>query len=165
MTVEVADGVPSAAANLPNVRRRLLVTVLVATPLLAACGSEAPPPAPAAPPPASAPARASAPAIPPPSPAGDAATAADGDDLAACVDGDCEVTVRSGTAIRVAPELGIDRVVIDDVGDRRARITIEPSDGGTVTASGSGPRSSYGDLTVRVERVVGDSAVVSLVTS
>lgn len=83
---------------------------------------------------------------------------ADGDDVRACYDGDCEVRVPDGTTITLDPRFDVDGVLVT-VKDGRARIRIDTGTG-YVTAGGTGSTSIYNDLSVKVLGVDGDRALV-----
>ena len=88
---------------------------------------------------------------------------ADGDDLRACYDGDCEVRVPDGTTITVDPRFDVDGILVT-VTDGRARVRIDTGTG-YVTAGGTGSTSIYNDLSVKVLGVDGDRALVRLSAS
>lgn len=83
-----------------------------------------------------------------------------GDDVAACFDGDCEVTVPDGTTIRVDPRFDVEGVLVT-VSDGRGRIRIETSTGYS-TAGGIGSTTIQDDLSVQLLAVEGDTATVRL---
>jgi hypothetical protein len=92
-----------------------------------------------------------------------AAPPADGDDVSACFDGDCEVRVPDGTTIQVDPRFDVDGILVT-VRDGRARIRIDTGTG-YVTAGGTGSTSIYNDLSVKVLGVDGDRALIRLRSS
>lgn len=146
---------------MPRVLAFPVVLAAIAFTLLAACASEPSAPGPTGPATAlTLPARSSstengqstAPAPP-----------ADGDDVGACFDGDCEVRVPDGTTIRVDPRFEVDGILVT-VTDGRARIRIDTGTG-YVTAGGTGSTSIYNDLSVKVLGVDGDRALVRISAS
>lgn len=105
-----------------------LASALLAVLLLTACGGGEPAAAPAGAPPTSA----------TPSPdrsAPTAATAADGRDLNACRDGECEVVVEAGDVLRFDGGLGTDPLTVVSSG---ATFTITDQSGFTASISGGG---------------------------
>ncbi|MDP4502369.1 hypothetical protein [Nonomuraea turcica] len=116
---------------------RLTTAALLIT--LTACANQ--PAAPPAPPSAAtaAPAAtptAATPTAPPtptpstPTPAASPQTAADGNDLAACKDADCEVEIRAGDRLTIDERFGLQRLTISSLNADEAVLTLLGSTGG-----------------------------------
>lgn len=134
--------------------------VLTIAAVLVGCGS-----APAAPPaPGSAGSSTPTTSSSPSAPASPVPPAADGTNLDACRDGRCEVVVRSGTVIPLDPSFGVARLLVARVGDGSAKLeqTEEGGSGMNTASGGEGSTITTDGLTVTVESVSGDAAVVSL---
>lgn len=143
----------------PSHRPLLLLAAAVAvTTLAAGCTSTVPGvPTPAGATPASTTADAPVPTDEP-----DDSLAADGTDLGACADGECEVLVDGPAEIPVPAGSEITSLRVEDAGGRLA-IVIENRDGGTSVMSGSGSSVSVGSgYRVQVETVDEDSVVLRL---
>ncbi|WP_327583807.1 hypothetical protein OHA25_49610 [Nonomuraea sp. NBC_00507] len=117
---------------------RLTTAALLIT--LTACANQ--PAAPPAPPsaatataaPAATPTAATPTAPPPPTtsptPAASPQSAADGSDLAACKDADCEVEIRAGDRLTIDERFGVQRLTISSLNADEAVLTLLGSTGG-----------------------------------
>ncbi|GAA4906022.1 hypothetical protein LX16_3431 [Stackebrandtia albiflava] len=90
--------------------------------------------------------------------------AADGSDLTACEDGNCEVVVTESDEIPVDPAFGVDLFTVESI--EQDTVTVQATGAGTylrVTISPSGAGSLNGIL-VKVVAVDGDRAVLNFST-
>ncbi|TDB94042.1 hypothetical protein [Actinomadura sp. 7K534] len=136
-------------------RSPLLVPALLPALLLTSCGGDElaiTPPTPApltTPPPSASPSQ----SVPFPS------TAADGRNLAACRDGECEVVVRKGDVLSFGAAIDTDPLTVLSAGDT---FTVTDPSGFTASVGGAGGRLQTGSVQIEVGESVGNRTAIRI---
>lgn len=142
-------------------RSPFLVPALLPALLLTACGggeAAATPPTPvppSTPPPTSAAPTSAAPSQGVPLPS----TAADGRDLAACRDGECEVVVRKGDILSFGAAVDTDPLTVISAGDT---FTVTDQSGFTASVGGAGGRLQTGSVQIEVGESAGSRTAIRI---
>ncbi|MFM9371469.1 hypothetical protein [Streptomyces sp. Da 82-17] len=126
-------------------RTALLAPLTLAVLLLTACGPEEEDRQDVGAAHSGGPSASSGPPTPPPPSPSPALTAADGDDVAACADGDCEVVVSGPVVVRFDGPGGAATLSVTEVGRHKVAYSVK-SGAGRSQGSASGP--GHGCLTV-----------------
>jgi hypothetical protein len=92
-------------------------------------------------------------------------TAADGTDVQACYDGQCDVQVAAGTRIALDPAVGVATAVVNAVTPQGVDMLVTGPSGSMmrfVAAPGAGPGSVMNDVQFQARGISGDQAVIVL---
>ncbi|TDE28668.1 hypothetical protein [Actinomadura sp. 6K520] len=137
-------------------RSPLLVPALLPALLLTACGggeSATTPPTPV--PPSTPPPTSATPSQGVPIPR----TAADGRDLAACQDGECEVVVRKGDILRFGTVVDTEPLTVVSAGDT---FTVTDPSGFTASVGGAGGKLQTGSVQIEVGESAGSRTAIRI---
>lgn len=108
--------------------------------------------------------------------------AADGGNVAACADGQCEIAVPAGTAIAVPPSMAVKDLTLAEVTDDRVTITandigttsngtcsgechLATDNGASTVTMGKDARLTENGLALTVESIDGGTAVLKIETN